>query len=147
MKASITNNSRALQGVHTVTGLVFIEPKATNTLDVADDYVERVKSLSFLHAEWDDTPAAKAAVKPKTAAPAKPAANAPSELSGLRTEYKAAFGKGPSPKWDADTIRAKLAEKSSSDDLKKQASELGIEFQDDITDDKLKELIDAKLAA
>lgn len=34
----------------------------------------------------------------------------PSELSVLRKQYKAKFGNGPSPKWDADTLRTKLAE-------------------------------------
>jgi hypothetical protein len=33
----------------------------------------------------------------------------PSELSVLRNEYKAVIGKGPSPKWDAETLRAKIA--------------------------------------
>jgi hypothetical protein len=31
------------------------------------------------------------------------------ELAALRKQYKEKFGKGTSPKWDADTIRAKLA--------------------------------------
>ncbi len=35
-----------------------------------------------------------------------------SELAQLRLDYKEAFGKGPSPKWDADTLRAKIAEKA-----------------------------------
>lgn len=33
----------------------------------------------------------------------------PSDLGVLRKEYKAAIGKGPSPKWDAETLRAKIA--------------------------------------
>lgn len=48
MKATITNTSRASQGVHSATGLVFIEPGATREIDVADDYFDRVKSLPFL---------------------------------------------------------------------------------------------------
>lgn len=52
MKAKITNTSKALQGVHTVDGLRFIEPGKSETLDVADDYVARVNKLPFLDAEW-----------------------------------------------------------------------------------------------
>jgi hypothetical protein len=54
MKATITNTSRAMQGVYSVSGLVFIEAGATKPVDVADDYVERVKALPFLDAEWGD---------------------------------------------------------------------------------------------
>lgn len=44
----ITNTSRALQGVHSTSGLVFIEAGKTMDVDVHPDYVERVKSLPFL---------------------------------------------------------------------------------------------------
>lgn len=54
MKAKITNESRALQGVHTADGLKFIEPGETRTLDVLDSYVERVKALPFLKADFVD---------------------------------------------------------------------------------------------
>jgi hypothetical protein len=103
MKASITNNSRALQGVHSVAGLVFIEPKATLSIDVADDYVERVKALPFLTV--DDA-----------------------------LDH------------DGDG-KAGGATNSDREDLKAQAKELGIEHPRNIPTDKLKELIDAKLAS
>jgi hypothetical protein len=53
-----------------------------------------------------------------TTAPAKPpkaptegAAEKPAnELGAARAEYRAKFGKGPSPRWDAETLRAKIAE-------------------------------------
>jgi len=48
MKATITNNSRTSQGVHSVDGLVFIDAGATREVDVADDYVDRLKKLPFL---------------------------------------------------------------------------------------------------
>lgn len=47
MKMQITNNSRALQGVHSTAGLVFIEAGATQEVDVAQGYAERVKALPF----------------------------------------------------------------------------------------------------
>lgn len=43
----------------------------------------------------------------KAKAPKDPAT---SELGDLRKQYRARFGKGPSPKWDADTLRGKIAE-------------------------------------
>lgn len=129
MKASITNTSRAPQGVYAVTGLVFIEPGQSRYVDVAEDYAERVKALPFLDAKWDSAPAPKA----KAPAPAKAAA-APSDLSTLRKDYKDAFGKGPSPKWDADTLKAKIAAKASAEP---------ISF-DDMTDTELKTFLGEK---
>jgi hypothetical protein len=75
MKAKIKNTSRAPQGVHTTEGMQFIEPGHARTLDVADDYVERVKALPFLDAEWHDAPpkAGKAPKTVKAPAPAKAA--------------------------------------------------------------------------
>lgn len=53
---------------------------------------------------------------PKADAPEKPpkaakAAKAPADpdLAGLRKDYKARFGKGPSPKWTSAQLREKLA--------------------------------------
>lgn len=44
----ITNISRASQGVHSTTGLVFIEPGETKDIEVAEDHVKRVKASAFL---------------------------------------------------------------------------------------------------
>lgn len=44
----ITNTSRALQGVHSTAGLVFIEAGKSQEVDVAPDYLDRLKSLPFL---------------------------------------------------------------------------------------------------
>lgn len=52
VKATITNTSRAPQGVHSVDGLVFIEPGRSRVVDVADGYVARVNALSFLDVKW-----------------------------------------------------------------------------------------------
>lgn len=100
MKATIKNTSRAPQGVHTVDGLKFIEPGATVPVDVADDYVDRVKALPFLDAKW----------------------------AGEKAEGS-----------DADVL--------DRDDLKKQAAELELEYPRNISTEKLKEMIDAKLAS
>ena len=56
-----------------------------------------------------DTPAP---AEKKTKAPAKPKASS-SELGALRKQYREVFGKGPSPKWDVDALKAKIAEKTA----------------------------------
>lgn len=50
----VTNNSKALQGVHSVEGLVFIEAGATKEIEIAPDYLERAKSLPFLTIKGSD---------------------------------------------------------------------------------------------
>lgn len=49
--------------------------------------------------------------KPKT--PAKPKTSS-SELGALRKQYREVFGKGPSPKWGIDVLKAKIAEKTAA---------------------------------
>lgn len=63
--------------------------------------------------------AAKQVSKPAAAKPAKaPAAEKPaSELGAARADYKAKFGKNPSPKWDVAAIREKLAASEQQHDL------------------------------
>jgi len=48
MKATITNTSRAAQGVWSDKGLVLIEPGQSVALTIAEYYVERALSLPFL---------------------------------------------------------------------------------------------------
>lgn len=96
----ITNNSKALQGVHTVSGVVYLKPGQSRDLELNDAALAQVKRLSFMDI------AAGVVVD-----------NEPDDTVPDRAE------------------------------LKKQAGELGITFARNITDDKLKELIDAKLAA
>ncbi|MFK4794660.1 hypothetical protein [Sphingobium sp. ZW T5_29] len=48
MKATITNKSKALQGVWTVDGLQFIEPGQSKTLEIHEDHVEATKRLTSL---------------------------------------------------------------------------------------------------
>lgn len=52
----ITNTSKAVQGVHSVTGLVHIEPGATREVDVALNYVDRVRKLPFLVVDGEAPP-------------------------------------------------------------------------------------------
>ena len=54
MKANVTNNSQANQGVYTDEGLEFLDPGETRSHVIAKDYVERAKSLPFLTVEDED---------------------------------------------------------------------------------------------
>lgn len=54
MRATIKNNSTAPQGVHTTSGLIFIDPGRSAVLDVAPNYVERVKALAFFKVTFDE---------------------------------------------------------------------------------------------
>lgn len=48
---------------------------------------------------------------PAAEKPAKaPKASGDPELAALRKQYKAKFGKGASPRWSVDQLKAKLAE-------------------------------------
>lgn len=48
MLLKVTNNSKANQGIWTTEGLLFVAPGQSEDLDIADDYLERAKSLPFL---------------------------------------------------------------------------------------------------
>ena len=65
------------------------------------------------------------------------------EVEVLESELKVSKGTG----WfEFDGEATKEPEKLDREDLKKQADELGIEYARNATNEKLKELIDAKLA-
>lgn len=118
----ITNNSAAPQGVHAVSGVVYLKPGQSRDVELTDVGVAQAKRLPFLGIEGAarDLSSAPSSLPPtngtgQTKAPAPPKPVVPSEIAGLRNDYKAAFGKGPSPKWDADTLRAKIAEKAQGE--------------------------------
>lgn len=54
MRATIKNNSKALQGVYSDEGLVFIEPGHQRTLTIGSDYIEATKRLPFLKIDEKD---------------------------------------------------------------------------------------------
>lgn len=54
MKATIKNISGQPQSVPCINGLQIIEPGQTRTLDVAPEYVERLKALPFMMVDGDD---------------------------------------------------------------------------------------------
>lgn len=79
------------------------------TGELSDVMLEKHKG-SWEPAGAKDKPAP-AANKPK--APAKPKTSS-SELGALRKQYREVFGKGPSPKWGVDVLKAKIAEKTAA---------------------------------
>lgn len=49
MKAKVTNNSKAIQGVWTEDGIVHIEPGHSRTLTIKEGHEEATCRLAFLH--------------------------------------------------------------------------------------------------
>jgi hypothetical protein len=91
----VTNNSNALQGVHSKNGVVYIAAGASKDVSLSEEGLKLAKRLPFLSIEAEE----------------------------------------------ANEVEL------DRDDLKKQAEELGLEYARNITTEKLKELIDAKLAS
>jgi hypothetical protein len=157
MKTSIKNTSRAPQGVHTVEGLQFIEPGETRTLDVATGYLPRLKKLAFFELGEDiDRPPTEEDIATWSREQLVEAT-----MDGVREELvrasdddlRKALAAMYSRRDDRDPLdhdgdgKKGGAVPSDREDLKKQAAELGLEYPRNITNEKLKELIDAKLAS
>lgn len=103
------NETKGARAIHLTNGTyVLVEPGATAEIDAS-----RVKRLApgLVKAKSNLPPVpADLEKKAKTVGAdkgaKKPAAGA---LTDLRREYKAKLGKNPSPAWDADTLKAKIA--------------------------------------
>ncbi|MBO9710567.1 MAG: hypothetical protein J7521_20390 [Caulobacter sp.] len=117
MRVTITNNSKAPQGVYADDGLRFIEPGAQRTITVAEDYVDRVKSLPFFAVEMHQTIKA-GIVSPEESSASvtgKVAETFDAELLEAATDaelaemHKDKFGKAPHHAAKRETIIAKLA--------------------------------------
>ncbi|NTS31275.1 hypothetical protein HQ945_08405 [Phyllobacterium sp. BT25] len=126
----ITNTQKGPRGVNTVNGPVLIEAGETVEVDVYAREKEHIEATQWFEVSgsYKANPEASSTVAPDDA------------LAALKAELA-----------DRDSEIARLtaaAQKSDSsrDDLKKQADELGIDYAKNISTDKLKELIDAKLA-
>lgn len=121
MKMKITNTSRALQGVHSVSGLVHIEAGATEEVDVAKDYVARVKALPFFTVDGSldhDGDGSKGGAKPN---------EAPSERDILKTR--------------ATELKLEFAKNIATDKLKMLVRDAELEA---MTDTELKTLLGEK---
>jgi hypothetical protein len=116
MKATIKNTSKAPQGVHTVDGLVFIEPGHQRTVIVHPDHAERTKRSSLLSVEVRDE--TEASPEPATAdgPSAPPAEFDPDLIDAMTDEELRAFiqnrdGRAPHP----NTGREKLLARAKGD--------------------------------
>ena len=135
----ITNTSRALQGVHSTSGLVFIEPGATQEVDVAKDYVARVKALPFFTVDGSldhDGDGSKGGAKPN---------DPPSErdiLKARATELKIEFAKNIATDKLALLVRDAELDAMSDTELKTLLGSKGVTTTDE-TRDQLIELAKA----
>lgn len=121
----ITNNSQASQGLNALSGQVYLPPGATADLELSESELAHIKTLTFLGIEG-------------VARDFRNAPNGDAPKTGL--EHLDHDGDGhPGGAKPNDPP-------SERDDLKAQAAELGIEFHRNIPTDKLKALVDAKLA-
>lgn len=147
----VTNNSKALQGVHTVRGLKYLQPGETKEFGLTQAQAERAGRLSFIALDGDPV-ADPLPTFGATEADGKEGVYIPADqFNGMRSQFEAMEAEIKRLRDENDDLRKQLEEGGSSeldrDDLKKQAGELGIEFARNITNEKLKELIDAKLAS
>ncbi|WP_127524590.1 hypothetical protein [Mesorhizobium sp. Z1-4] len=102
----VTNNSKRVEGFHTVTGFRQVKPGETRDLDLSDEAVKLAKRLPYI------------------------------ALGGAKDKAKSET----QPNAEGDTPI------DDRDELKAQADELGIDYAKNISTDKLREMIDAKLA-
>lgn len=118
MRAAITNNSTAPQGVHTPLGVKSIKPGETRTLDVAEGYEGRLLALPFFGVEvmGEVTPIKSGVVQAHEAAPIPAVVSEAfdAELLEAATDEELAqmhqdkFGKPPHHAAKRETIIAKL---------------------------------------
>lgn len=100
---SITNNSQAPQGVHTVSGMKFIRPGQTRDLELTEAGLTLAQRLSFLSIDGgpldhdgDGKPGGSITADPTD------------DMAKLRAEYTDLFGKRPFNGWDAAELQAKI---------------------------------------
>ena len=106
MRAKITNNSKAPQGIRTPLGVKSVKPGETRTLEIQEGYEDRLLALPFLTVEVKD------AAPPVDLPPAETMTDA--ELLEAATDaelaqmHQAKFGKPPHHAAKRETIIAKL---------------------------------------
>lgn len=163
----VTNNSKAPQGIHTLDGVVYVQPGETKPVRLNKTLESHAKGLDFfeLDGEAEEDELGKADTGNGTLV-------TNDQMDALKTKFEeqqAEIGRLTSENADLtkaasdrdadlEKLKAQLSEKDSElaklkgdgldrDDLKKQAKELGIDHAPNISNAKLKELIDAKLAS
>ena len=109
MRVTITNTSKAPQGVHTVRNVTYIRAGATATLDVTEESLARIRKLPFFKVA-DESAEAEAAPAAPEASPAD-AFDAMSD-DELRAFIEARDDRKPHPA----TGREKLLAKARGED-------------------------------
>jgi hypothetical protein len=129
----IKNTQPGPRGVNTIAGPVVINPGETATVEVYAREKEHMDASGWFEIEGDYT--------------ADPGSTAARPVSGAGSDELEAL-KAQLAERDAEIVKLKASASSPDrDDLKKQADELGLQYPGNISNVKLKELIDAKLAA
>lgn len=131
----ITNTQPGPRGVNTVSGPMLVDPKQTIEAEVYEREKEHIEAAGWFDIKGDYTPNPGGSSAPVLQAAASDASK---ELDDLKKQLA-----------ERDAEIAKLKGSGlDRDDLKKQAAELGItDYPGNISNVKLKELIDAKLAS
>ncbi|WP_062390937.1 hypothetical protein [Pseudomonas abietaniphila] len=114
----VTNNSKALQGVHSVTGVVFLQPGESKDVDLTEAGHKLASRLDFL----------------KVSGTAPKAGGVDAEKDDLIAQLKA-FGIDANANSRVDTLQKKLSEAQDKTkaDLIAQLKEKGVEVGDDVT--------------
>lgn len=132
----ITNTQPGPRGINTVNGPVLVDPKQTVEVEVYARERLHIEAAGWFDVEggYTDDPSDGAAV---------PLLKATSDVSSELEDLKKQLA-------ERDAELAKLKDDkgpSEREELKKQADELQLEYPGNISNAKLKELIDAKLAS
>lgn len=132
----ITNTQPGPRGVNTINGPVLVDPGQTVEAEVYEREQQHIEAAGWFKVSGGYTanPGADAVPFIKTAGPDNSA-----EIDEIKKQLAAK---------DAELERLKAEKQPTErDELKKQADELGIDYPGNISNAKLKEMIDAKLAS
>jgi hypothetical protein len=129
-----TNTQKGPRGINTVAGTILVDPDQTVDVDVFEREREHLEASGWFTIEgsYSSNPDGRS-----SAAPASSPAVDASELEDLKRQLA---------ERDAELAKLKDDKPTERDELKKQADELGLQYPGNISNVKLKELIDAKLA-
>lgn len=123
----ITNTQPGPRGINTVSGPVLVEPGETVDVKVFSREREHIEAAGWFTVEGDYTDDASLR-----------ASDDSNEIDELKKQLA---------ERDAEIAKLKAGGGGHDrDELKKQATELGLDFPPNVKTEKLKELIDAKLA-
>lgn len=148
----ITNTQPGPRGINTVNGPVLVDPEQTVEAKVYAREKEHVEASGWFTIEGDyeaDHPelGAAAAQVTVTSSDGKDGVYIPaSEFNAMRETFDMLTKQLAERDDEIEKLKADKAP-TERDELKKQADELGLEYPGNISNAKLKELIDAKLAS